>query len=227
MKYIFELRAIPSVHESAQSKIQKFINGTAKLPAPWGSNVEKDVYVDRSGPIHSVSVSKILGNGLKGKIYYGNYCESSEEVNNDDFAAISLDPRKIDLNVFVDQVFMKYVSLFGAYFAGFYDEAFIYKDFDRERSFDGDIRTRIYRLPAVGYFSEQLCQTSFGLRSGELVKLLNGAVDTVQEYEGGLLLVLARKVLPTDEMDALCWSIHRLIRGTDERRCGLMPWVLD
>ncbi|ALV07368.1 hypothetical protein [Roseateles depolymerans] len=227
MKYGFELRALPSIHDSAISKIERLRLATRELPSPWDSNADAQINIDRSGSVHSITVSKLLGKGLKGRIYYQDCVGAFQAVNNDDFGSITFDPRKVELDLFLDNVFLKYVDSFGAYFARLLDEEFIYRDFDAKRSFGAEIRTRVFRLPLAGYFSEELCRTSFGLSAKELVDLLDGAVDTVQKHENGLFLVVTRKIFPADEFDALSRSLHKLIRGNDQHRANLMPWLVD
>jgi len=103
-------------------------------------------------------------------------------------------------------IFFKYVFASDAYYADISDDEFIYMSFDKRRELRIDLRRSIYRISPVIYWREDLYYNAFGLSAAQIVERLSGKVEFVEEALHGVFIILTPEVLPTAEMDALCWK---------------------
>ncbi|WP_395684136.1 hypothetical protein [Dokdonella sp.] len=112
---------------------------------------------------------------------------------------------------------MQYVEAFGGYYAEISDDEFIFIDHERRRQLGIDKRSAIYRLPPVCYMHKNLCLQALEVSPAEVVKRLRGKVEDVKETLDGVFVVLTSKVLPTAEMDAICWQAKSYLQARWQR----------
>jgi hypothetical protein len=111
----------------------------------------------------------------------------------------------LDYRELVFEVFLRYVGAFAGYYAEISDDEFIFMDHERRRVLGVDKRRAIYRLPPVCYMHADLCAQALGLSPATVASRLTGKVEHVRGVMDGVFIVLTSKVLPTAEMDAICW----------------------
>jgi len=214
MKYQLKVNSIALQAQSIEWKHQKFLAGLEGLPAPWG--VRESVSAPDPGTelIAVLNVAKLLGKGLRGELVYQFRRQFSDESSQDDWINIIFNPGKIDYHALIYDAFLIYVSAFSAYYAEISDEEFIFMDFEHRKY---NRRHAIYRIPPVCYMNKDFCARAFDLSPAQIVEKLRGTVEEVREVQNGVFIVLTSKVLPTAEMDVLCWQAkNQLLHGNPD-----------
>jgi len=202
MRYQLKVNAIALQAQSIEWKHQKLLAGLEGLPAPWGVRGSVSSPDPGTELIAVLKVAKFLGKGLRGELVYQLRRHFFDESSQDDWITIIFNPKKIDYHTLVHNAFLIYASAFNGYYAEISDEEFIFMDFEHRRY---NRRHAIYRIPPVCYMNNDFCARAFDLSPAQIVEKLHGKVEEVREVQNGVFIVLTSKVLPTAEMDALCW----------------------
>ena len=208
MKYNLEIRAIARQEQSIEDKHQSFLGALDGLPTPWGLVQPVPAPDPGSGLSASLKVAKLLGKGLRGDLVYQFRRPFRDEASQDDYINVTFDPERIDYKQLVANIFLRYVSAFGGYYADISDDEFIFMDYDKRRELRIDKRHNIYRISPVSYLSKELCLKALGLTPDQVVERLQGKVEAVRTALDGVLIVLTSKALPTAEMDEICWKVR-------------------
>ncbi|MDC6171350.1 hypothetical protein [Paucibacter sp. XJ19-41] len=203
MKYYLEARSIPCKQQSIEDKHQAFFSGILDLPSPWGSKSIPKLPPIGGNLSVGVGAKEFAGPGLKGSVHYSFRGLDADSAYADDFINLAFNPRKIDYQQLVEQIFIKYVQAMNAYFAEISDDEFIFQDYDERKRLKIDARHGLYRIPAVLYARDDFCRRALGLGAAEVQARLNDRVATSELIQGGVLIVLSRDVLTAPEMDAL------------------------
>lgn len=206
MKYNLEIRAVALQSQSIEEKHNAFLSGLVGIPAPWGIDQVRPAPDPGSGLSATLKVAKLFGKGLRGDLVYQFRRPFRDDASQDDYLNMVFDPGKVNYQELVYTVLLRYVVAFGGYYAEISDDEFIFMDFDQRRQMGVDKRHAVYRIPPVCYLHRDLCIRALGMSPEKVVAQLKGKVEDVQEIHDGVFIVLTSKVLPTAEMDTLCWE---------------------
>lgn len=212
MRYNFEVRSIAQEAQPIEEKHESFLDGLAGVPAPWG--VAQRLPAPELGSedlCGSLRIGKLLGKGLRGDLVYQFRYPFHDGASDDDWLNIEFNPKKVNYRELIDSVVLKYVSAFDAYYAEIADDEFIFMDFEECRGIDK--RHNLYRLPPVSYMRDDFCQRAFGVPPSILAQRVAGHVEEVRLVLGGIFIVLTTEVLPTEQMDRLCWKAKAYLTG--------------
>ena len=217
MKYFLEIASIAIQSESIKQKHDFFLRNTQSMPDPWRPSISIEAPDPGRNLSANVRASKLLGKGLNGALYYQFRRSFYDDASQDDHIDITFNPSKLDYAALIDQVLLGYAFSFDAYYAIIGDEKFIHMDFDKERELRIDRRSAIFRISPVNYFRKDLCMRALGLTPAQIVDRLQGNVETAREVRDGVFIVLTSDVLPTEEMDALCWTAKSHLQTSRQR----------
>lgn len=218
MKYIFEVRAVASQSQSIREKHESLLAGLLGLPPPWGV-VNDFPAPDPGGQLSAVvKAGKILGKGLRGEFVYQFRRQFRESAAHDDYLTLTFDPSKVGYKELVSSVFIKYVSVFDAYYAEILDDDFIFMDYDRRRELGVDKRNGIYRIAPVCYLDKRLCEAALGLQPAQIVQKLTGRVEVVRECLNGVFIVITSEILAATQMDGLCEKVKNVLFAPNNGR---------
>ncbi|MCG8448856.1 MAG: hypothetical protein MI725_04645 [Pirellulales bacterium] len=216
MKYQLDVCARANQHESIEQKHAKFFSRLREIPHPWGiDGQEAPPAPDIGGNLLvGVTISKLLGKGIRGQICYQFRYDFPEDIAMyDDFVDLSFNPERVDYKQLVCKILPVYIDAFDAYRARIYEEEFVHIDFDKERAFPGDNRNSVYRVTPVSFYDETLCQRAFHLTAAEIVERLSGKIEDVRLLHNGVYIIGSSEPLPLEEADRLCWDMKRWITG--------------
>tara|TARA_B100000745_G_C20081995_1_gene369638 strand:- start:168 stop:809 length:642 start_codon:yes stop_codon:yes gene_type:complete len=211
MKYYLQLRAIAYEDQTIQEKHSGLIAGLSELPNEW--RLRADLLAPEAGndPSAILSVTKLLGKGVKGNIIYQKRRPFTDKAVNDDYIDYRFNPAKVSYAELINTVVPSYILAFTPYYAKVNDEEFTYRDYEKERDLGSDPRYVLYRLPPVSFLDRTYCQRSLDMSPEEVVDKLFGHVAEAKLIANGVYIVLSSKPLPTEEMDKLCWKAKGIL----------------
>jgi len=221
-KYEIELRYRAIVSESIECCHNRFMAGLEKIPVPWGLK-EADVQIqlpDIGDDLLSVcDLSSALGNGIKGHSVYvlrsADYLQDKAQY--DDNVAIKFDPKKINFNYLVEEIFPLYIKAFLPYRATIQSSDIANADWpeiaDKCNSTEKDVNGRdgVYRINAVNYYDRELCQRAFDLSPEQIIERLDGKVESVSLLLDGVMLIYSSKLLERDELEKIDAEVKALL----------------
>ena len=161
-----------------------------------------------------ISISKLLGKGISGRVYYVYRRELEDLGMHDDFLDMSFNPEKVDYKQLVCEVLPTIIIAFNAYFVEVGDTEFCHVDFDAESAAGGDSRSRVYRIRPVFFLDNILCDRAFGLQPDVIARRIENYVEKVMFINNGIYTVANSQPLRFEEADKLCWELKRMITGT-------------
>jgi len=212
LKYDLIVRAVASEVQPIADKHALFLNRLDGLAEPWGV-VEHCPAPDPGRELVAIiNWARIFGGGkgIGGDITYQFRHKFRDEAFHDDKIMLSFDPKRIDYGDLIDTAFPRYVAAFDGYFAEISDQGFSADDWDGLPE-DFDARHDLYRLPPVCFMRADFCERALNLTAQEIAARLDGQVALVREMLDGVLVVLTYEILPTGEMDRLCWEKKALL----------------
>jgi hypothetical protein len=214
MKYELMIRSRAVKTDPIAAKHTRFFAELSKIPAPWGiAGAPAPEPPDPGRDLGAgVGISKLLGKGISGRVYYVLRRDFEDLGMHDDFLDMSFNPTKVDYKRLVQDELPKIISAFGAYFAELGDAEFVHIDFDAERQAGmGDTRFGVYRIRPVSFFDKTLCERAFGISPGEIARRLEGSVEQVSLLNDGVYIIGSSEPLGIEDADKLCWEMKRLL----------------
>lgn len=207
MKYDLDIRSIAREDQSIREKHDQFIEGLKGLGVPWGIVNEAEAPDAGSSLSATIAWAKIFGSksGIGGYIKYVFRRKFEDEAFYDDKIMLSFNPNRIDYRNLIDNAFPRYISAFDGYFAQIIDQEFCGADWGSSPS-NFDARHHLYRLPQVCYMRGDFCDRALRLNPQQVIRRIENDVAVAKEILGGVLIVLTYDILPTAEMDRLCWE---------------------
>lgn len=213
MKYRFELSSRTNVNSSLEQKHEKIIKALKQIVSPWGIN--DGIYpVPEFGEamIAVFKLDKILGKGIKGNIIYRFRRLIEDHSLDDDVMNIEFNPKKIDYDFLITEVFKKYIEFFEPYAAQIFNEEVIYQDFELSQNMN--LRIDFIRFYPVSYFDAKYCKDSLGVTVLELKYLLMGKVEKVELYNDGIIILGSSKLLDTEQTNKIDIQIKALLQNS-------------
>ena len=212
MKYDLQIQAIAFEDQPIENKHVQFLDGLDGLAEPWGA-IERCPAPDPGRDVVAmINWAKIFGskNGIGGDITYQFRHKFRDEAFHDDLIQLAFDPAKVDYRGLIDRALPRYVAAFDGYYAAIFDQEFIHLDWGKRQS-GFDARHNLHRLPPVCFMRADFCARALNLTSREIAVRLDGQVALVREMFDGVMIVLTYEILPTPEMDRLCWEKKALL----------------
>jgi hypothetical protein len=217
-KYKIELRHRAQSNEPYEEKHKKFMEAISRLGRPWnlvGLEALPDI---GSELLVTVSLDKVLGAGIKGRLTYMYRSEEYLEDNAqyDDNLFIEFNSGKIDLEDVVN-VLPVYISSFGCYRATVHNWGITRSDWPKiveecnSTGKDVNGRDGVYRINAINYFDRELCKRAFSLSPEEIVKRLTGKVESVSLLGDGVFLIYSSQPLKREEHEKIDREIKTLL----------------
>jgi hypothetical protein len=219
MKYNLMVRSWAKSGETIARKHKAIFDTLAELPPPWGlqGNAPPEIPDPGADLGCGVTISKLLGKGISGRVYY-DYRRTfsgieSSEASFADFLDMSFNPIKVDFKQLVVDVLPKLIVAFDAYIAHIGDDKFVDLDFDAKRQYpwEGDRRLLVYRITPVCYMDSSICRLNFNLTPEQIAERLEGHVERVCLIHNGIYVVVTSDPLPVEQADVLCHEIKRII----------------
>lgn len=217
--YKLEFRHRPECSESIQEKHSRFLAQLAGLGAPWslGNTIELPDIEDEL--VVSVSLDKLLPSGVKGRISYAlrnpKYLEDDAQF--DDTLFIEFAGGKVDCPDLIKRVFPQYIKAFGAYRAALHDWSVTRSDWPmvvaacEATKKDVNGRDGVFRIHAANYFDRELCSRAFGKNPKQIVDCLNNHVDSVSEFDDGVLIVVRYSPMSTNELTQVSQRLKAML----------------
>lgn len=217
-KYKIELRHRAQSNESFEEKHKTFMEAISELGRPWclaGLGSLPDI---GSELLVTVSLDKVLGAGIKGRLTYmyrnEKYLEDNAQY--DDSLFIEFNSGKI---IFEDvvKVLPVYISSFGCYRATVHHWGVTRSDWPKVveecNSTGKDVNGRdgVYRINAINYFDRELCKRAFNLSPEDIVMRLTGKVESVSVLSDGVFLVFSSQPLKREEHEKIDSEIKTLL----------------
>lgn len=206
LKYDLIVRSIAFESQSIEAKQSQFIERLTDLPPPWGPSSQctaPDPGRDLSAIINWARLFG-TGNGIGGNILYQFRRKFEDKATYDDKIMLSFNPRAIDFRDLIDVALPRYIEAFDGYFAEVTNQDFLYIDFDAMRGIDR--RHDFYRVQPISFMRVDFCDRVLKLTPRQIVERLSGKVAVARELLDGVMIVLTYDILPTEEMDRLCWK---------------------
>jgi hypothetical protein len=182
------------------------MQGLMAIDLPWGLRGKQPLPVPDIGDQLQVEVdlSASLGSGIKATLSYvfraATYLR--DEGHYDDCFFVDFDHVASDYRAFVVDVFPAYVRAFQPYRAAIVlDEDLAVEDWERVTELrrttgkDVDGRDSVFRVGPVNYFDRELCRRAFGLAPEEIVKALEGRVESVSILLDGVFIIGTSQLL--------------------------------
>ncbi len=217
-KYKIELRHRAQPNEAFDEKHKRFIEKISGLDAPWNLDGLEPLPDIGSELLVTISLDKVLGKGVTGHLTYmyrsTDYLEDNAQY--DDNLFIEFNAGKINLEEVVN-VFPAYVSAFNCYRATVHNWSITRSDWPKvveecnNTGKDVNGRDGIYRINAINYFDEELCQRAFGLSPEKIVDRLNGKVESVSLLSDGVFLVYSSQIIDKSEHEKIDKEIKSLL----------------
>ena len=206
--YKLEFRHRPDCAEAIQEKHSRFLAQLAGLGAPWslGDTIELPDIGDEL--VVSVSLDKLLPSGVKGRISYAlrNQTYLEDDAQFDDTLFIEFAGGKVDYPDLIKRVFPQYIKAFGVYRAALHDWSVTRSDWPtvvaacEATKKDVNGRDGVFRIQAANYFDRELCSRVFGKSPKQIVECLNNQVESVSEFEDGVLIVIRYSPMSANEL---------------------------
>ena len=214
MKYDFDIRAVAFEDQTIEEKHNAFLSRLEGLQSPWGPIEAVPAPDCGTYTIAMINWTKMFGTkkGIGGHILYKFRSEFTDIAFYDDKIMLSFNPAKIDYRGLIDVAMPRYVAAFDGYYAEMTDQEFLHMDKGkRQKGFDP--RHHLHRLPPVSYMRRDFCARALGLTPEQVVGRLEGKIAVVREMLDGVVTVLTYDILPTEEMDRLCWEAKARLIG--------------
>jgi len=212
MKFIFEISSRAKLDISAEIKHEKLINFLKSVDAPWG--IDKNLSIPFPGFgmefTATVVLNKFIGNSIKMSIFYRYRNNLTDDTLSDDRIYIEFNPKKVDYNYLLTNIFPLFIEHFDAYFADIFDFPLIYKDYEEKRF--GNRRHVINRVYPVSFYDEKLCNSFFKRKPKEIVRLLEGHVHSAKVFNNGVLIIEDTRPLSMDESENFEKKIKLLLK---------------
>lgn len=214
IKYDFEINSIAIESQTINQKHEGFLNRLSDLSDPWGIVTQCPAPDPGVYTIAMINWAHMFGTGkgIGGQILYKFRRKFEDEAFYDDSIMLSFNPRKIEYRGLIDVAMPRYVDAFDGYYAEMTDQEFLHMDWGK-RPPGFDKRHNLYRLPPVSYMRRDFCDRALGLTPRQIVQRLEGKVAVAREMLDGVIIVLTYEVLPTAEMDRLCWAAKAHLVG--------------
>jgi hypothetical protein len=203
-KFCVEIRHRPILGQPIEDKHREFLSAAKLLPAPWGLvDVEQCVLPkNQAGNLGTTLVlNRFFGKGVKGYVTYAArsaaYLADTGEY--DDYLIAEFNPARFDFGVLVDQVFPALILAFRAYRGAVFNDELALDDWGtivetvNRTGIDVDGRGGVYRVNAMNFWDDDLCQRAFHKTSTEVVRLLGPLVPKAELLSGGAYVVCFEK----------------------------------
>lgn len=213
----YECRHRANASEPYEDKHHRFLQKISNLRVPWNlKNATRiaDIGTDLST---EVLLKKHLGKGLKGWIEYNfrNKDYLKDKSLYDDFIFIAFDPKKLDYEYFVKEVFPCYIIAFEGYRSAVANSELEMGDWGiiktRFRGMDMGGRNSVFRINAVNYFDRDLCRRAFSLTPEKIVKCLGNKCEDVRMFGDGVLLVYTYAFLEKEDLAKVDSEVRRML----------------
>jgi hypothetical protein len=218
-KYKLEFRHRPDCAEPIREKHSRFLAQLAGLGAPWSlvdtielPDIEDELVV-------SVSLDKLLPSGVKGRISYAlrNQHYLEDDAQFDDTLFIEFAGGKVDCPDLIKRVFPQYIKAFGAYRAALHDWRVTRSDWPmvvaacEATKKDVNGRDGVFRINAANYFDRELCSRAFGKSPKQIVDCLSNHVESVSEFDDGVLIVVRYSPMSANELTEVSKGLEEIL----------------
>lgn len=201
--YKLELRHRASAEEPIEDKHRKLMHAMTRYDPPYGYKGREIPSVPNIGKIVSVVPLRPLSKrGAKSYVCYSLRSKTylKDKAEHDDHLIMEFKPQELDINMLLNQVFPAYIEAFDCYRAAIANREITASDWDRVVELSGstgkDINGRdgVYRFHPANYFDRELCRRAFGLTPEQIVKRLEGKVETASLLNDGVLIIYSSKL---------------------------------
>jgi hypothetical protein len=201
------------VDEPIAERHAKVMRGLSEIDPPWGIRDRRARPAPDLGDELQVEVdlSAYIGPGIKATINYvfrgATYLR--DEGHYDDCLFVEFEANT-EYRAFILGVFPAYVRAFGAYRAAIVlDEDLALQDWERVVELreatgkDVDGRDSVFRLGPVNYFDRELCRRAFGLAPEDVVRMVQGRVESASMLLDGVFIVGSSQLLDRETLGKL------------------------
>lgn len=217
-KYKLELRHRARPGEVFSERHEAFLKEISRLGFPWnlvGSGPLPDI---GSELIVSLSLDKVLGSGIKGRITYvyrGLSC-IEDSAQYDDSIFIEFYGDKVSSSDLI-KILPVYIQAFDCYRATIHNWSITRSDWpkvvDACNGTGKDVNGRdgVYRINAINYFDRELCHRAFGLSPEQIVKRLDGKVESVSLLNDGVFIIYCSRPMSREEHENINAEVRALL----------------
>ena len=212
-KYCLNLRHRALLDESVEKKYELFCESLMEFNKPWGlKEIPSPNIKLYKGELCTIfELNDLSSRGLKSYIQYPLRSEKylKDKAQYDDIVIIEFRDKNKDLSSFVKDIFPCYVKSFDCYRASIISRDLSANDWPviveqcNSTGNDVDGRDSVYRINEINFFDKELCKRAFRLTPEEVVKKLKGKVESVDLFDGGVILVYSSTLLPIEELEEI------------------------
>jgi hypothetical protein len=171
------------------------------------------------------SLTKLLGRGVSGSIYY-NFRHPEMRETETDGLSIYFDAERADLKSFIYDAFPIYNREIEPYRASLWDEEIAIRErfmtdpaTGSTRQVEIDARKEVDRIYQCEYWCKDLCRNAFGLTPSQVSNHVKEVVEHVEATEIGVWLVYRSTLMSEDEVLMIDGIIRPLL--TKKRAFGI------
>ena len=211
LNYEIELRYRARANEDFLDRHTGFIEEVKYIDPPWGiKDYQSALTLPEIGDHLSVErdLSSFFGNGISCRAAYvlrnENYLRDDAEF--DDHCFFTFNAELVDYEYLVTEVFPTYLKAYTPYRATIQNYEIATTDWDTIAKIcevsgkDVNGRDGVYRINAANYFDAELCFRAFRLTPERVVEKLNGKVEKVEVFQGGVLIIYTSRYLEPQEL---------------------------
>lgn len=201
-KFVLNVRHRPTMEETIEQRLARFVSVVGQLPQPWGLVEGKKLKLPLIGTGLSTSAKLRgkLGAGIAGvvTISYRASANLLDRASHDDSVVIEFDSSKVTWRKLIDDGLPGYVRAIEAYICRLerWDEMpetwDVSSEVCRRFGIDLDGRDGFFRFGPVSYMDRELCRRGCnGMTPEQIVDRLGGLLPEVKLLDDGVLIVAA------------------------------------
>lgn len=199
------LRRRAALTEFVPQLNEQIVHSFASILGFWATDGDA-VFNPGNGESATLDLRKALAPGLKGQqIFYaprlGGYL-NRDTSQSDDFLSFKIDTEKIDYREFCLHSLPLLISIFDSYRATVETDREIRQsdwkdicDLSKTSGRDIDGRDTVFRVWPVNFFDDLLCQRSFGIGAGEVVRRLAPECERAEVLNSGAFILITSEVI--------------------------------
>lgn len=211
------------MNESIEEKHARFKEALLQFDEPWGykGKVVPDAPDIGDNLTSVVELAALSSRGSKSYIVYNrrdsDYLKDNAQY--DDNVIIEFRSEAADLRDFVKHVLPTYIETFDCYRASIVNRTVARSDWPsvvelcNSTGKDVNGRDNIYRVNEINFYDRELCKRAFGLSPEKIVQCLDGKIEHVSLFHGGILLVYSSQLMPVEKLVSIGSEVKALLKG--------------
>lgn len=201
IKYILGINSRVDDSISMEMKHQRVVNFLKQIHGEWGLDSTSEYLEPKFGSDITAhfSLTKKLGKGIKGNIWYRYRRLITDDHSCDDRLWIDFNAKEVSFQDLINSVSIQYIKGFNAYLLWLFPESLIYDS--SYNNIPQSLKSRINYRKCLDFFypfhfmDSILIKNVFGCTSDELFEKLQAAKVLSEKLEGGVYFRAADEIV--------------------------------